>query len=62
MEVVLASQSPQRREILTRLGIRFEVAPAEVEELGGGDPVVQIPENALLKARAAAEAGKLVIG
>ena len=62
MKVVLASRSPQRREILARLGIEFEVAPADLEELNGGDPAVQIPANALAKARAVAEAGRLVVG
>ncbi len=62
MRVVLASRSPQRREILSRLGIEFEVMPAEVEELRGGDPLLQIPENARTKARAVGEPGSLVIG
>jgi len=66
VQVVLASRSPQRREILTRLGIAFEATPAGVEESSGGDPSIEIPRNALAKARAVAGtdagAGKLVIG
>jgi septum formation protein len=32
VEIVLASASPRRREILSRLGIPFRVAPSEVDE------------------------------
>ncbi len=61
--VVLASGSPQRREILSKLGIEFEVLVPGVEELTGGDPEVEVVENARLKARAvAAGADDLVIG
>jgi septum formation protein len=62
VQVVLASRSPQRREILARLGIRFEAVQADVEELSGGDPAAEIPGNALRKARAVAAPGRLVIG
>jgi septum formation protein len=31
--LVLASQSPRRRALLRRLGFKFEVVPAEIEEL-----------------------------
>ena len=30
--LILASQSPRRRELLTRLGLAFEVAPADLDE------------------------------
>ncbi len=60
--MILASRSPQRREILGRLGISFEAAPADIEELSGGDPAAEVPENALRKARAVAAPGRLVIG
>jgi septum formation protein len=56
MRVVLASSSPQRREILTKLGLEFEVAVPGVEELSGGDPATEVVENARMKARAV-EAG-----
>ena len=60
--VVLASSSPQRREILQKLGIEFEVVVPGVDELGGGDPEVEVVENARMKARAvAAPPGALVI-
>lgn len=63
MSVVLASGSPQRREILTKLGVEFEVVVSGVEELYGGDPEVEVVENARRKARAVtAPPGALVIG
>jgi septum formation protein len=52
MSVVLASGSPQRREILSKLGMEFEVVVPGVEELTGGDPEIEVVENARLKARA----------
>jgi septum formation protein len=52
LNVVLASGSPQRREILSKLGVEFEVVVPGVEELTGGDPEVEVLENARLKARA----------
>lgn len=52
MRVVLASGSPQRREILEKLGIEFEIVVPGVEELTGGNPDVEVLENARLKARA----------
>jgi septum formation protein len=61
--VVLASSSPQRREILEKLGIEFEVVAPNVDELTGGDPEIEVVENARMKARAVeADAGTLVIG
>ena len=30
--IVLASQSPRRAQLLSQLGLRFEVLPAEVDE------------------------------
>jgi septum formation protein len=63
MRVVLASGSPQREEILQKLGVDFEIAVPGVEELTGGDPEVEVVENARLKARAVgAGADALVIG
>ncbi|HEY5815974.1 MAG TPA: Maf family protein [Solirubrobacterales bacterium] len=52
MNVVLASGSPQRKEILEKLGIGFEVVVPGVEELSGGDPEVEVVENARRKAAA----------
>jgi septum formation protein len=52
MQVTLASGSPQRREILEKLGIGFDVVVPGVEELTGGDPELEVVENARRKARA----------
>jgi septum formation protein len=60
LTVVLASGSPQRREILTKLGLQFEVVVSGVEELTGGDPEVEVLENARLKARAVARDGMVL--
>jgi septum formation protein len=61
MSVVLASGSPQRREILEKLGVEFEVVVPGVDELTGGDPEVEVVENARRKARAVAGEGRIVI-
>ena len=60
MSVVLASGSPQREEILRKLGVTFEVVVPGVEELTEGDPERLVVENARRKA-AAVEAEGLVI-
>jgi septum formation protein len=64
-QLILASASPRRREILTQLGIPFEVVIPDVEEVSEGDPEQVVLENATRKARAglaAAPAGSLVLG
>jgi septum formation protein len=55
--LVLASSSPQRRAILQRLGIAFEVRAVDVRELEQGEPREVALENARRKARAAQRAG-----
>lgn len=63
--LVLASASPQRRAILTQLGVAHEVRPSDVEELSTGDPEHVALANALRKAGAIAEReapGRLVLG
>lgn len=62
MRLILASASPQRRQLLAALGLRFDVAPTDVEELSAGDPAEVVLENAHRKAGAAATEGSLVIG
>ena len=64
MALVLASRSPQRRAILTQLGIAFTVRPADVEEETAGPPEEVAAENALRKARAVAggEGASTVLG
>ena len=60
--VILASGSPQRREILAKLGLEFEVVVPGVEELETGDPEFLVIENARRKARAVpAPPGGLVV-
>jgi septum formation protein len=54
MRVTLASGSPQRSEILRKLGVEFEVVVPGVEELIGGDPESEVVENARRKATAVA--------
>lgn len=56
--LLLASNSPRRREMLTRLGIAYELAPADVDEsIAPGEPAREAALRlALAKARAAAEA------
>lgn len=58
--LTLASGSPQRREILAKLGLEFEVVVPGVEELTSGDPEHLVVENARRKAEAV-EADGLVI-
>ncbi|HYG96688.1 MAG TPA: nucleoside triphosphate pyrophosphatase [Solirubrobacterales bacterium] len=60
MKLTLASGSPQRREILRKLGLEFEVVVPGVEELGEGDPEYLVVENARRKARAVAAEGLVV--
>jgi septum formation protein len=61
---VLASSSPQRRAILTRLGVCFSVRPSGASELSEGEPGALAQENALRKARAAHRPGvsEVVLG
>jgi len=60
--IVLASGSPQRREMLERLGVDFEVVVSGSEEIVHGDPGEVVVANALLKARSVARPGFLTIG
>ncbi len=56
--IVLASTSPQRRSILSQLGIPFAVLAPAYEEEPGGDPV----EHAAGKAHSVDVAGRIVLG
>jgi septum formation protein len=58
--LILASRSPQRKQILEQLGIAFRAEPADVEELTEGDPREVVVENAVRKAHAVD--GDLVLG
>ena len=66
MRAVLASASPQRRELLEPLGLEFEVVAPGVEELTEGEPArARRRERAAARRAAAAEAadaGAIVIG
>lgn len=53
--LILASASPRRREILTRLGVAFQAVVPAVEELTTGEPHAAVLENAHRKARAGLE-------
>ena len=62
-ELVLASGSPRRREMLERLGFRFTVRPVDIDESpregeSPGDYVLRLAQE---KARAAARPGELVL-
>lgn len=61
LKLVLASGSPQRREILQKLGVEFEVVVPGVEELTDGDPEHLVVENARRKAEAVSDEGCLVV-
>jgi septum formation protein len=54
--LVLASQSPRRREILHKLGLVFSVQPADVDESqhAGEEPAAYVQRLAETKARAVA--------
>jgi septum formation protein len=53
--LVLASGSPQRRAILTQIGVAFTVHVTDADELTAGPPDEVVLENAFRKARAAAD-------
>ena len=64
-ELILASQSPRRRELLTVAGIHFSVRAKPVEEVRGAneDPVTYVRRLARAKAEAAWERpGEIVLG
>lgn len=55
-QLVLASTSPRRRELLERMQLQFETCAADVEEdnVGLSGPAEMVRSNALLKANAVA--------
>ncbi len=64
MSLILASRSPQRREILTQVGISFEVVEVDVDEIDSGVPHEVARHNALAKALAGAakRPGETILG
>jgi septum formation protein len=64
VSLLVASESPRRRELLARLGLRFGVAPSGVDEEAlaeGRVPEEAVVELALAKARAVARPGTIVL-
>lgn len=61
--LVLASASPRRAELLTTLGLRFSVQPADIDEsvLDGEDPAAYVERVARAKAAAIAAADPDVV-
>ena len=56
MRIVLASKSPRRREILSMLGVRFDIVTADTDEHSTlTDPTSLVEELALRKGRAVKE-------
>lgn len=66
VKLILASASPRRRQLLTEMGLNFEVVPAEVteNEAHDADPRELVLHNAALKADWVAKrhADALVLG
>lgn len=62
--LILASRSPRRSDLLTSLGLRFDVRPVEVDESprSGEHPAALVERLARDKALARAEPGELVVG
>ena len=63
--IILASESPRRADLLKQIGLEFEVSPSEIEEPQiTASPAIAVQELAILKARTVAakfDAG-IVIG
>lgn len=56
-ELILASASPRRQELLTKMGLKFRVQPADVDERCEGAPEVRVAILAERKARGVMETG-----
>ena len=61
MELILASNSPRRRELLARLTSDFSVIRSHVDESAQGAPPQRVIEVARAKARAVGGSGRGVI-
>lgn len=48
-EIILASASPRRRELLAYTGVPFRIESADVEEIQSGAPEELVQENAYIK-------------
>ena len=58
--VILASQSPRRKELLMQLGLDFEIVPATGEEIVNGDTPSEVVKN-IAQMKAMEVANKLVV-
>ena len=61
MSLILASNSPRRRELLARLTSDFVVVPSRIDETGVGAPADRVVEAARAKARAVGRTERGVI-
>ncbi len=61
MDLILASNSPRRRDLLARLTFDFSVVPSHVDEKGRGAPPERAVEAAKAKARAVGRTERGVI-
>ena len=66
MAFILASASPRRRELLTGLGLRFEVRPAQAEEhpapgLSGAETAIRLSRAKCLEIAASADREDVII-
>ncbi len=52
--IILASKSPQRKSLLSSMGLTFTAIPPDVEETSEGEPREVVLSNALAKGRAVA--------
>ena len=57
-EIILASTSPQRAQILEELGISFSVVQIDADEIVGSTPEETVLTNAKLKIAAALGHGR----
>lgn len=62
-QLILASASPRRRELLASLGLAFSVRPVTIDEspLDGETPDAYVERLAVAKASAEGTAGELVL-
>lgn len=61
--LILASASPRRTDLLTRLGVAFDRRPVDVDEtpLDGEEPMAMVRRLAEAKARAASGDGEVIL-
>lgn len=60
-KVILASTSPRRKEILSRIVKNFETVSPDASEITEGDPLFVAEKNATLKGRSVSSEGAIVI-